>query len=395
MIQYDFDTIVDRHNSECVKYDRLLTDFGRDGLLPLWVADMDFAVEPAITDALRHRVDQRVYGYPLVPERFWHSIIDWVHRRHSFDIEPETLTYVPGIVRAIGLAINYFTKPGDKILIQPPVYHPFAALTKGNNRVVVENPLVQDSSGNYHIDIDSFEHTVAGQRPRMMILCNPHNPGGRQWSADTLQKIAAIARRYDMIVISDEIHADLMLWGGKHIPFLSVSDDARAVGIMFGAPSKTFNIPGLVSSWAVIPNPELREGFYQWLTVNELNVPTMMAIDGTVAAYNNGDRWLDQAVAYIEGNIRTTEEILSRRIPAIKALRPDASFLIWLDCRALGLDHDSLISLFIDRAGLALNDGAMFGEQGSGFMRLNVATSREIVTTALNRLANALADNNS
>ncbi|MDE7396734.1 MAG: pyridoxal phosphate-dependent aminotransferase [Muribaculum sp.] len=391
MIRYDFDTIVDRHNSECVKYDRLLTDFGRDGLLPLWVADMDFAVEPTITDALRQRVEHRVYGYPLVPDRFWRSIIDWVDRRHGFAIEPEALTYVPGIVRAIGLAINYYTDTGDKILIQPPVYHPFAALTTGNGRVVVNNPLMQDSDGNYHIDIDSFERTVATEHPRMMILCNPHNPGGRQWSAETLQKIAAIARRHDMIVISDEIHADLMLWGGKHTPFLSVSDDAREVGIMFGAPSKTFNIPGLVSSWAVIPNPKLRDGFYQWLTVNELNVPTMMAIEGTVAAYNNGEQWLDQAIAYIEGNIRTAEDLLSQRIPAIKALRPDASFLIWLDCRGLGLDHDSLISLFIDRAGLALNDGAMFGEQGSGFMRLNVATSRAMVTTALNRLADALA----
>lgn len=394
-MNYDFDTIVDRRSTECIKYDRLAQDFGRDDLTPLWIADMDFAVPPAVTDAVCRRMSHQAYGYPLVPQRFWDSITSWLSRRHSLDIRPEWLTYVPGVVRAIGLAINHFTRPGDKVVIQPPVYHPFSALTEGNGRTVVENPLVVGPDGRYTMDLDGLEHIMATAHPAMMILCNPHNPGGIQWDADTLRAVAAMARRHGVIVVSDEIHADLMLWGTRHVPFLSVSDDARAVGIMFGAPSKTFNIPGLVSSWAVVPNPHLRDAFYRWLTVNEFNVPTMVAVEGTVAAYNHGEEWLDQLLHYIEGNIETVEHFVSDRLPGITAHRPDASFLVWLDCRGLGLEHDDLIDLFVNRARLALNDGAIFGNQGSGFMRLNVATSRHTIVDALQRLADALTGTSS
>ena len=295
-------------------------------------------------------------------------------------------------MRAIGLAINHFTRPGDKVVIQPPVYHPFSALTEGNGRTVVENPLVAGPDGRYTMDLDGLEHIMATAHPAMMILCNPHNPGGIQWDADTLRAVAAMARRHGVIVVSDEIHADLMLWGTRHVPFLSVSDDARAVGIMFGAPSKTFNIPGLVSSWTVVPNPHLRDAFYRWLTVNEFNVPTMVAVEGTVAAYTHGEEWLDQLLRYIEGNIEAVERFVSDSLPGITVHRPDASFLVWLDCRGLGLGHDDLIDLFVNRARLALNDGAVFGNQGFGFMRLNVATSRHIVIDALQRLADTLTD---
>ncbi len=387
---YDFDTVIDRHGTCCTKLDGLDAMFGRHDVTPLWIADLDFAVCPDIVDALRHRLDHPVLGYSAAPDSYWQSIIDWQRHRHGFEIGRDDLSFIPGVVKGIALAVNYFTSRGDKIVIQPPVYHPFRMVIEGNGRLVVENPLLRSADGSYTMDLDGLVETVERERPRLMILCNPHNPIGLQWDEATLARVAEICRRSGTIVVSDEIHGDLMLGGRRHIPFTEVSDDARAIGIVLGAPSKTFNIPGLVSSWMVIKNPNLRRDFYQWLEVNEFNAPVMISTIGAEAAYTHGERWLDEMLAYVEDNIRFVVDFLAVNVPAVKCAVPEASFLVWLDFTALGLDQQQLMDLLLDKAHLALNDGSMFGSQGNGFMRLNVGTPRCVLRQALEHVAEAV-----
>jgi cystathionine beta-lyase len=387
MTQYNFDNIIDRHGTSAVKIDRLDAVFGRHDLTPLWIADLDFAVCPEITAALSRRLAHPVLGYSEASESYWQAIIDWNLRRHGFSIARNELAFVPGVVKGIALAVNFFTREGDGVVIQPPVYTPFRTVVEGNNRKVIENPLIFDGES-YSMDLDGLRSVVAEHKPKMMVLCNPHNPIGIQWDADTLAELAAIAREAGMVVVSDEIHGDLMLGGRRHIPFLSAGPDAVAVGIMLGAPSKTFNIPGLVSSWMVVKNPEMRERYYKWLEVNEFSAPVMISTIGAEAAYNNGEEWLD--LAYVEGNIDFVIDFAARRIPGLKVIRPQASFLLWLDFRGLHLCHREVMDMLLDKAHLALNDGTMFGAQGDGFARLNAGTPRAVLAHALESLETAV-----
>ncbi|MDO4319332.1 MAG: MalY/PatB family protein [Bacteroidales bacterium] len=390
MKKYDFDCVIDRHGTCATKLDNLDVMFGRHDVTPLWIADLDFAVCPDITAALRRRLDHPVLGYSAAPDSYWQSIIDWQRDRHGFEISREELTFVPGVVKGIALAVNYFTRQGDGIVIQPPVYHPFRMVIEGNEREVVENPLVFEN-GTYRMDLEGLERMIEERRPKMMILCNPHNPVGLQWDADTLRRVAAICRRGGVTVVSDEIHGDLMLWGGRHIPFASVSDDARAISVTLGAPSKTFNIPGLVSSWMVVKDPVLRRGFYHWLEVNEFNAPVLISTIGAEAAYRHGGQWLDEMLEYVQQNILWVNDYLNLHVPGVHAVRPEASFLVWLDFRDLGLKQDELMRLLLERAHLALNDGSMFGMQGNGFMRLNVGTPRCVLAEAMEHIRDAVA----
>lgn len=392
MKKYDFDRVVDRRGSGCTKFEQLRSLFGSDNLTPLWIADMDFIVCPEITEALLNRIQHPIYGYSLPPESYWNSITTWLDRRHGFKVGREELTFVPGVVKGIAFAVNFFTCPGDQIVIQPPVYHPFRIVIEGNKREVLPNPLVLTEDGNYVMDLEGLEKILRENRPKMMILCNPHNPIGLQWSRETLAEVGRLCRQYGTIVVSDEIHGDLMLKGIHHIPFAEASDDCRAVSITFGAPSKTFNIPGLVSSWCIVRNPELREPFFHWLETNEFNATTFVSTIGTEAAYTHGEAWLDEALDYIQGNIDATRQFLAERLPEVKMIEPQASFLIWMDFRGLGLEHDELFDLVVNHAGLALNDGEMFGPQGHGFMRVNIATPRACLLDALSKLEKAVRE---
>ena len=389
---YDFDAPVNRRGTGCVKFDNLKKFYGREDLTPLWVADMDFEVAPAISQALENRVGHHVYGYAVPSDGYVPSIINWIKNRYNLDVKSEEITYIPGIVRGIALVVDYFTKPGDKVLIQPPVYHPFKNISVGNNRVVVENPLIQNPDGSYSMDLKGLENVVKAERPRLMILCNPHNPAGIQWDEDTLREVARITAENNMIVISDEIHGDLMLDGKHHISFPTVSQEAEKVSIVFGAPSKTFNIAGLVSSWVVIKNTEIRDGFFHWLEVNEFNAPTFFATIATEAAYNESADWLDALLEYLSGTVDFMQEWFAENLPQVKVLRPDASFLVWLDFRELGIDHDRLVSIITNDAHLALNDGAMFGKEGEGFMRFNIGTQRQVIKNALEKLKKVFRD---
>ena len=389
MTQYNFDAIIDRHGTAAVKIDRLDAVFGRHDLTPLWIADLDFAVCPEITAALSRRLSHPVLGYFEASDGYWQAIIDWNKRRHGFDIARSELAFVPGVVKGIALAVNYFTSEGDGVVIQPPVYTPFRTVVEGNGRHAVENPLLFDGE-TYRMDLDGLRKIVAEQKPKMMILCNPHNPIGIQWDAETLAELAAIARQANMVVVSDEIHGDLMLEGRRHIPCRAAGPDAEAVGRMLGAPSKTFNIPGLVSSWMVVKNPALREPYYKWLEVNEFSAPVMISAIGAEAAYRNGEAWLDQMLEYVQGNIEFVIDYAARRIPGLKVIRPQASFLLWLDFRGLHLCHREVMNLLLDKAHLALNDGTMFGPQGDGFARLNVGAPRSVLAGALQSLEMAV-----
>lgn len=387
---YDFDKIIDRRDTGALKVDVLGERYGRPDLLPLWVADMDFETPSFITDALRRRLDHSLFGYTVEPPEYWPAVMRWIADRHGWQVEREWLTYIPGIVKGIGMAINVFVKEDEKVIIQPPVYHPFRLTPEGNRRQVVMNPLRENPDGTYSMDFDHLAR-VADEKCRMLILSNPHNPAGITWDRDTLCRLAEFCHSRGIIVISDEIHSDMALWDNRHIPFASVSPEAAACSITFGAPSKTFNIAGIVSSYAIVPDAGLRERFYGWLQANELNEPTIFSPIATVAAFTQGDEWRRAMLSYVQDNIDYVIDYCREHLPAIRPLRPQASFLIWLDCRGLGLDHDALIDLFVNKARLALNDGEMFGPGGRGFMRLNVGCPRAILTEALTRLTEALS----
>lgn len=390
MGQYDFDRIIERRGTGALKTDALQQRYGKAELQPLWVADMDFATPPFIVDALKKRMEHPIFGYTVEPADYWPSVQDWILEHHGWKVEREWLTYIPGIVKGIGMAINAFLAPDEKVIIQPPVYHPFRLVPQGNGRKVVYNPLRENPDGSYSMDFENLEQ-VCDDKCRMLILSNPHNPAGILWDKDTLARLARFCHSRGIIVISDEIHCDMALWGGRHIPFASSCEQAAQCSITFGSPSKTFNIAGIVSSYAIVPEQELREKFYGYLSANEYNDPPIFSPIATIAAFRYGEQWRKEMLEYVEGNILALEQYFRQYIPEIKPLRPQASFLVWLDCRALGLAHEQLVSLFVDKAGLALNDGEMFGQGGQGFMRMNVGCPRSQLLRALGSLERAIS----
>ena len=386
---YDFDKIIDRSGTNALKYSVLKERYGRDDLLPLWVADLDFETPDFITDALRKRLEHSLFGYTTTPQELWTTIANWVYEHHGWKVREEWITYIPGVMKGVGSVVNVFVKPDEKVIIQPPVYYPFRLTPQGNEREVVFNPLKRVEEGSYEIDFDHLA-SVADDKCRLLILSNPHNPAGICWSRETLVRLADFCYERNIIVISDEIHCDLTLFGNKHIPFATVSDKAAEISITFGAPSKTFNTAGIVNSYAIVSNDTLRRRFFKWLEANEFNEPPLFSAIAIIAAFQKGEAWRRELISYIEDNIRFVEDYLNKYIPGIKALRPEATFLVWLDCRDLHLDHKGLVDLFVNKARLALNDGEMFGKGGEGYMRLNVGAPRAVLQKALDQLRQAL-----
>ncbi len=385
-MNYDFDKVIDRTGTAAVKLDGMEATWGRTDLIPLWVADMDFETAPFVTEAIRQRLDNGILGYTCKPDSYYNAITNWVKQRYDLLVEKEMITFVPGIVPGIGMAMNCFTQPGDKVLIQPPVYHPFSWVTERNHRTVITNPLRWED-GMYRMDLEDFRAKVKGCK--LFILCNPHNPGGVVWKEEELQAIADICHEEGVLVFSDEIHADLTLPPHKHRPFAAVSEKARMNSVTFMSPSKAFNMPGLSASHVLIFNDELRERFRTYMDAGELDMGHAFAFLSVEAAYSHGTEWLDQCLTYIQGNIDYVDAYLQAHAPKIKVIRPEASYLVWLDCRELGLRQKALNDFFVEKAHLALNDGAMFGKEGIGFMRLNVGSPRCIIEKAMEQLAAA------
>lgn len=387
MKQYNFDADVNRAGTNALKYDVLEERFGRPDLLPLWVADMDFEAPPCVKEAIIERAKHGVFGYSCPSQAYYDSIINWVGKQHKWNINQEWITFIPGIVRGIAFVIDCFTQKGDKVIIQPPVYHPFSIVPTLHERELVLNHLECDGENIFRINFDLLRQQA--KEAKLLILCNPHNPGGRVWTREELTEIAEICHENNLLVISDEIHSDLAFAPYTHVPFASVSEKAAQCSITFMAPSKTFNVAGIVSSFGVVPNTQLRETFFHYLRRSEFNEAHLYAYVVAQTVYTQGEAWLKEAKEYIWQNIQFVDNYLKTHLPKIKAVLPQASFLIWLDCKELGLSQEELVSFFVNEAKLALNNGTMFGDGGEGYMRINVGTQRHKLEQALTQLSRA------
>jgi len=385
---YDFDKVIERRNTHSVKWDNLDKSFGAEDILPMWVADMDFASPKPILESIEKRSKHGIFGYTTRPESLHESIINWVKKRHGWDIKKEWIVYSPGVVTSLNLAVMSFTQPGDSVIIQSPVYPPFFSVVKNNDRTLALNPLIENS-GYYTIDFEDLEkHMASGCK--MMILCSPHNPVGRVWTRSELERIAKLCEEYQVLLVSDEIHSDLILPGNNHIPIATVSEYIKQNSITCIAPSKTFNIPGLTTSAVIIPNPKLRIAFLK--TINRIGIAmsNIFGIVATEAAYTHGEPWLEDLLKYLDGNIDYLIKYIKTNIPEIKVTKPQGTYLVWLDCRALNMDGKTLHRFMIEQGKIGLNNGLDFGPGGEGFLRINIACPRATLEEGLKRINKAV-----
>ena len=353
-MKFDFDRVIDRRNSDSSKWKTYSAD-----ILPMWVADMDFQAPPQVIDAIQQRAQHGIYGYAVRPDSYYQSMIDWMRRRHGWDIQRAWLAHSPGVVTALDLAVHAFTQPGDKIIAQPPVYLPFFTIVKNNGRQLVFNQLSTEN-GYYRMDLADLERKI-DNRTRALMLCSPHNPVGRVWTKAELIALGELCLRKNILIFSDDIHSDLILPGHKHIPLAMLSPELAEITITVIAPSKTFNVPGLYTAAAIIPNPKLRAQFNHMVENMSLNSSNVFGLVGLEAAYRHGEEWLEQLLVYLQANIDFAIRFFQQRIPQIKVRCPEGTYLLWLDCRELGLDHDGLRDLFLKQAKVALNEGHTFG----------------------------------
>lgn len=384
---YNFDRPIERAGTASLKWDGRISQFGDSDVLPLWVADMDFAAPEPVTRALSARARHPVYGYSLVTDELFAAMADWMRDRHGWAIEREWVIMAPGVVPSLSAAVLALTQPGEGVIVQPPVYAPFFSVVRANDRRVVENPLRIGPTG-YRFDLEHLERCAA-EGARLLILCSPHNPVGRVWSADELTTLLEIAQRYRLVILSDEIHHDLCFAGEPHRPLACLTDDPAAV-ITAVAPSKTFNIPGLGLSALICPDPEQRRALRRVFDCFHVSASNPFSVAAFTAAYREGGPWLDALLSYLEGNRDLALDAISSRLPGITAVRSEGTYLLWLNCRGLGLSDAALRSFFIERAGLGLSPGTIFGTGGSGHMRLNLGAPRAVIGQALGQLAAAL-----
>ncbi len=384
---YNFDKSISREGTNCVKYDRREELFGNNEVIPMWVADMDFKTPPFIIDALKKRLTHELMGYSIRRDEYFTSFISWVSRRLSWKIEKEWIAFSPGVVPAVNMCTLAYTNEGDKVIVQPPVYYPFFPAVKDHNRVLVYNPL-HEENGRWYVDIDDLS-SRAREGAAMIILSNPHNPVGRAWRRDELEQIASVCLENNIIILSDEIHSDLVLPGNHHVPMASISPEVADITVTCMAPSKTFNLAGLSTSSVIISNEKLRERFTRVTDSLHIGMGNIFGTEASVAAYSYGDEWLDQLLGYIAKNVEYLIDYCNAKIPAIKPVIPEATYLVWLDCRELGMDSTALSNFFIKKAGLGLNEGSTFGPGGEGFMRINLACPLATVKEAMERLYRA------
>jgi cystathionine beta-lyase len=389
-MKYNFDEVIDRRNTQAIKLERCKTLFGTEDLLPLWVADMDFRTPDFIINAIQKRLEHPILGYTMPSKNFYATSINWIREHHDWHVQREWFGFLPGIVPGLSFAVQSLTSPGDEIIVQPPVYYPFFHVIEKNHRVVVQNQL-KEENGKFVMDFNDLEKRFTS-KTKLFILCNPHNPGGRVWTKAELKQFAVICEKHQVTVVSDEIHADMVLPGNtKHTPFATVSDWAGQNSVTFMAPTKVFNMPGLISSGYIIPNEELRHRFAQFLEASEMNAGNLFAYTAAVAAYENGEEWRKQMLDYVQSNVNYIVEFLKNNIPQITPMIPEASFLVWLDCKELGMETDELHKFFSLKAALGLNKGTIFGPGGEYHLRLNVACPRSILEKAMKQLLKAVS----
>lgn len=381
---YNFDELIDRTGTDSFKYDARKRYFGSTDVLPMWVADMDFRTPDFIVNAMKRRMEHEIFGYTLKPDSLYEAVIGWMFRRHGWKVEKDWIVFTPGVVPAFNMCILAYSSPGDKVVVQSPVYYPFFWAVDLNKRIMTNNQLVR-SGEQYTMDTDDLKSKIDATT-RMMLFCSPHNPIGRVWNRTELEQLADICIRNNIVMISDEIHSDLVFDGYKHIPYAMLGEEAAQTSVTCIAPSKTFNVAGLATSALIIPNAELRKKFND--VVESLHIAGGN-IFGTVAmeaAYNHGDEWLKQALAYISGNVDYLENYVKQYLPKIKVIRPEATYMAWMDFSGLNLSDTALRKFMVEKARLGFNHGPTFGPGGEGFQRINLGCPREIVKEAMERL---------
>ncbi len=382
-MQYDFNTIPARKGTFCVKHDMTREVFGTEDLLPMWVADMDFKTPDFILDAIRKRCDHEVLGYTFAPDSYKMAVLNWFQKRYGIATKWNKMHFIPGIVQGIAFVLQTFTVPGDKVLITTPVYPPFINVPHRTGRIFVSSPL-KTVNGRFTFDFEDLERKAQGCK--VMILSNPHNPGGTVWTKEELSQVGDICLKHKVLVISDEIHADLTYPEFHHTSFTTVSEAALHNSITFFAPSKTFNMAGLASSVCYVPDEEIRKTFFGFLDHNELSLGNIFGYYAAEAAFAHGEEWLQQLLEYLQGNINAAEQFLKENCPEITFMRPQASFLLWMDFRSWHLSQKDLERKLIYDAKIGLNNGTDFGPEGEGFMRMNIGTNRETVMEGLRRI---------
>ncbi len=387
-MRYDFDEVIDRKNNNAAKYDERERRFGSPGLIPLWVADMDFRVAQPITDALLDKAGQGIFGYTSRPDSYFEAIRAWQKRRNGWDIDPELIGFCLGVVPALSAIVHQFSEKGDRILIQTPVYPEFEEVVEAWDRELLINPLLE-RDGRYAIDFDGFEQALR-RGPKFFILCSPHNPVGRVWTREELLRLGELCGKYGVRIISDEIHSDLILWNNKHIPTATLSPAIAANTITCISGTKTFNLAGLHACAVVFANPDDKARFDRFWRNLDLMRNNAFSVVAMEAAFRHGEEWLEQLLRYLEDNMRFVQDYCRQYIPAIKPNLPESTYLIWLDCRELGLADQALAEFMARKAGLAMNRGVAFGKGGEGFMRLNAACPRSVLRTALEQLRKAV-----
>jgi len=383
---FDFDTPIPRPGSHSVKYDLRRVKFGREDVMPLWVADMDFAAPPCVQQALAERVVHPIYGYTLADPKVFEAIMDWQWRRHGWRVEREWITLLPGVVPSLDLCVQALTSPDESVVVQPPVYNPIFESAERNGRQVIRNPLIWQHE-RHEMDFDQLEAAIP-PNARLLHLCSPHNPGGRVWRREELERLGDLCLRHGLTIISDEIHADLVFPGSKHLPIASLGPELAACTLTLNSPGKTFNIAGLNTAYAITPDPDLRARFNGAVHRLHLEGPNLFGLTALKAAYSQGEPWLAELLTTLQDGLELACGFIAQHIPRLKCRPPEATFLLWLDCRALGLDDAALRERLI-QAGLGLSQGIQFGPEGSGFMRMNTAMPRQELSVALDRLRQA------
>lgn len=384
-----FDQVVNRRNTDCTKWDGVLEVFGCDEVLPMWVADMDFRCPEVVVKAVTERAQHGVFGYEYCPARFNEAVVNWYRARQGWEIDPAWLIHTPGVVPGLTYAVLALTEPEERVVIQPPVYPPFFRVLQCNGRTVVENPLVE-VDGRYTMNFAELEE-IFRSGVRAMLFCSPHNPVGRVWTRAELDKLAALVLKYGVTVIADEIWSDLVFPGARHIPFASLSPEIAQHTVTFNAPSKTFNIAGLYVSNGIIPNGEHRERICALLERLSIGGVGIFGVAAGEAAYSEGAEWLDSLLVYLQENARFVVQELGRIAPQIKIAQPEGTFVLWLDCRELGIPFEELNRFFVAKAGIAFSEGSSFGAAGRGFQRMNIGCPRSLISEALSRLEQALS----
>ncbi|MEG0602444.1 MAG: MalY/PatB family protein [Mucinivorans sp.] len=380
---YNFDRVIDRHHSECEKWDNTMAVFGEDDVIPLWIADMDFPCAEPIIEAIHRRTQHGIFGYYMREDCYWQAVQRWVERRSGWKVECQAMVHSPGVVAGVAFAMLGNSEPGDGVMIQPPVYHPFANVIRINNRRVINNPLRLTADG-YQIDFEDFERKAASSK--VFILCNPHNPTGRAFTEQELRRMGEICLRHSVVIISDEIHSDFVYAPRHHIHIASLSAELAAATVTLIAPSKSFNVAGFCTAVAIITNDELREKYIDQMMRVHLDNSNICGAVALQAAYNECEDWLDQIMQYLEANIDFVLNFLHTNMPNVVCHKPEATFLLWLDFRAWGLCEDTLDDFLIHKARLGMNHGSMFGVEGTCFQRMNIGAPRATISRALNQL---------